>query len=141
MAEGLQAHRHAAHVPRRRRPGRRERTRRPRRLVRQDLAGDRRPVVRQGRAHDGRSARAQGRVQGRIVGIEPGTGQMVRLENTVMPAYGLSDFELTRAGTSSMLAEPERAYAKKEPIAVVLWSPHWAYDRYDLTRLADPEKT
>ncbi|MFE7837698.1 ABC transporter permease/substrate binding protein [Streptomyces sp. NPDC057474] len=79
--------------------------------------------------------------KGRIVGIEPGTGQMVRLENTVMPAYGLSDFKLTKAGTSSMLAELERAYAKKEPIAVVLWSPHWAYDKYDLTRLADPEKT
>lgn len=77
--------------------------------------------------------------QGRIVGIEPGTGRMVRLENTVMPAYGLSDFKLTKAGTSSMLAELDRAYAKKEPIAVVLWSPHWAYDKYDLTRLADPE--
>jgi ABC-type proline/glycine betaine transport system substrate-binding protein len=56
-------------------------------------------------------------------------------------ARWLKDFKLTKAGTSSMLAELDRDYAKKEPIAVVLWSPHWAYDKYDLTRLADPEKT
>ena len=40
-----------------------------------------------------------------------------------------------------MPAQLDRAYQKKEPIAVVLWSPHWAYEKYDLTRLADPEKT
>ncbi|WP_371530177.1 ABC transporter permease/substrate binding protein [Streptomyces sp. NBC_01283] len=79
--------------------------------------------------------------KGRIVGIEPGTGQMTRLKDKVMPAYGLDGFELTSAGTSSMLAELERAYAKKEPVAVVLWSPHWAYNKYDLTRLKDPKKT
>ena len=40
-----------------------------------------------------------------------------------------------------MLAELERAYAKKEPVAVVLWSPHWAYSKYDLTELKDPKGT
>ncbi|MEU8568710.1 ABC transporter permease/substrate binding protein [Streptomyces pathocidini] len=85
--------------------------------------------------------RHKDRFKGRIIGIEPGTGQMMRLEDKVMPAYGLGDFELTKAGTSSMLAELERAYAKKEPVAVVLWSPHWAYKKYDLTRLSDPKKT
>ena len=39
-----------------------------------------------------------------------------------------------------MLAELQRAYAKKEPVAVVLWSPHWAYSKYKLTKLADPKK-
>ena len=39
-----------------------------------------------------------------------------------------------------MLAELKRAYAKKEPIAVILWSPHWAYSEYDLTKLKDPQE-
>ncbi|GGW97221.1 ABC transporter permease/substrate binding protein [Streptomyces noursei] len=79
--------------------------------------------------------------QGKIIGIEPGTGEMQRLKSTVLPAYGLTDFEVTSAGTSAMLAELDRAYHKKEPIAVVLWSPHWAYNKYQLTKLADPKGT
>ncbi|WP_399093454.1 ABC transporter permease/substrate binding protein [Streptomyces sp. BBFR2] len=78
---------------------------------------------------------------GKIIGIEPGTGEMKRLKSTVAPAYGLDGFQVTSAGTSAMLAELQRAYAKKEPIAVVLWSPHWAYSKYDLTKLADPKGT
>lgn len=79
--------------------------------------------------------------KGKIIGIEPGTGQMKRLRDEVLPAYGLEDFEVTEAGTSSMLAELDRATRNKEPIAVVLWSPHWAYSEYDLTKLADPKGT
>ncbi|MCB5910080.1 ABC transporter permease/substrate binding protein [Streptomyces pinistramenti] len=79
--------------------------------------------------------------KGKIIGIEPGTGEMKRLKSTVAPAYGLEDFQVTEAGTSAMLAELQRAYQKKEPIAVVLWSPHWAYSKYDLTKLKDPKGT
>ncbi len=79
--------------------------------------------------------------KGKIIGIEPGTGEMKRLKDTVAPAYGLEDFEVTSAGTSAMLAELDRAYQKKEPVAVVLWSPHWAYSKYKLTKLADPKGT
>ncbi|TXC93494.1 ABC transporter permease/substrate binding protein [Streptomyces sp. ISID311] len=78
---------------------------------------------------------------GKIIGIEPGTGEMKRLKDTVAPAYGLKDFDVTSAGTSAMLTELDRAYHKKEPIAVVLWSPHWAYSKYKLTKLADPKGT
>ncbi|MFK0293795.1 ABC transporter permease/substrate binding protein [Streptomyces sp. NPDC090442] len=79
--------------------------------------------------------------KGKIIGIEPGTGEMQRLKSTVLPAYGLSDFEVTSAGTSAMLAELDRAYHNREPVAVVLWSPHWAYSKYQLTKLADPKGT
>ncbi len=39
-----------------------------------------------------------------------------------------------------MLAELKRSYAKKKPVAVVLWSPHWAYSEYELTKLKDDKK-
>ncbi len=78
---------------------------------------------------------------GRIIGIEPGTGQMNLLKKSVLPAYGLQDeYEVVDGSTPAMLAELKRAYAQKKPIAVTLWSPHWAYAEYDLTKLADPEK-
>ncbi|WP_406474673.1 ABC transporter permease/substrate binding protein [Streptomyces platensis] len=83
----------------------------------------------------------QDEFQGKIIGIEPGTGEMKRLKDTVAPAYGLQDFEVTSAGTSAMLTELDRAYHKKEPVAVVLWSPHWAYSKYKLTKLKDPKGT
>ncbi|GAA1198469.1 ABC transporter permease/substrate binding protein [Streptomyces hebeiensis] len=79
---------------------------------------------------------------GRIVGIEPGTEEMNVLKDKVLPEYGLDDeYKVVDGSTPGMLAELKRAYAKKEPIAVTLWSPHWAYKEYDLTKLKDPKKT
>ncbi|MFE3828640.1 ABC transporter permease/substrate binding protein [Streptomyces sp. NPDC059092] len=79
--------------------------------------------------------------KGRIIGIEPSAGEMGLLKDKVLKAYGLDkEYKLVDGSTSGMLAELKRAYAKKEPVAVVLWSPHWAYDTYDLTKLADPKK-
>ncbi|MEU7471968.1 ABC transporter permease/substrate binding protein [Streptomyces sp. NPDC044984] len=78
---------------------------------------------------------------GRIIGIEPGTGEMQLLKNEVMPGYGLEDeYEVVDGSTPAMLAELKRALAEKEPIAVTLWSPHWAYSDYELTKLKDPKK-
>ncbi|MFD4259828.1 ABC transporter permease/substrate binding protein [Streptomyces sp. NPDC058534] len=78
---------------------------------------------------------------GKIIGIEPGTGQMQLVKNDVMPAYGLEDeYEVVDGSTPAMLAELKRALAKKEPVAVTLWSPHWAYSDYELTKLKDPKK-
>ncbi|WP_394435414.1 ABC transporter permease/substrate binding protein [Streptomyces sp. SGAir0957] len=78
---------------------------------------------------------------GRIIGIEPGTGEMSLLKKEVLPGYGLDkEYKVVDGSTPAMLAELKRAYAKKEPVAVVLWSPHWAYSEYELTKLADPKK-
>ncbi|UYQ61201.1 ABC transporter permease/substrate binding protein [Streptomyces peucetius] len=80
--------------------------------------------------------------KGRIVGIEPGTETMNILKNKVLPDYGLEgEFEVVDSSTPGMLAELKRSYAKKEPIAVMLWTPHWAYSEYELTKLADPKKS
>ncbi|MFE2941608.1 ABC transporter permease/substrate binding protein [Streptomyces sp. NPDC059255] len=79
--------------------------------------------------------------KGRIIGIEPSAGEMGLLKDKVLKAYGLDkEYTLVDGSTSGMLAELKRSYAKKEPVVVVLWSPHWAYNTYDLTKLADPKK-
>ncbi|WP_030324428.1 ABC transporter permease/substrate binding protein [Streptomyces sp. NRRL B-3229] len=78
---------------------------------------------------------------GKIIGIEPGTGEMNLLKTKVLPGYGLDkEYEVVDGSTPAMLAELKRAYAKKQPVAVVLWSPHWAYSQYDLTKLEDDKK-
>ncbi|MBU6533828.1 ABC transporter permease/substrate binding protein [Streptomyces mayonensis] len=77
---------------------------------------------------------------GKIIGIEPGTGQMQLLKNQVVPGYGLEDeYEVVDGSSPAMLAELKRALAKKEPVAVTLWTPHWAYSEYELTKLKDPK--
>ncbi|MCQ9132913.1 ABC transporter permease/substrate binding protein [Streptomyces hilarionis] len=76
---------------------------------------------------------------GRITGIEPSAGMMGLLKDKVMGAYGLDGaYTVVDGSTPAMLAELKRAYAAKKPIAVTLWSPHWAYSDYDLKKLADP---
>ncbi len=78
---------------------------------------------------------------GKIIGIEAGTGEMDLLKSKVLPGYGLDkEYKVVDGSTPAMLAELKRAYAKKQPVAVVLWSPHWAYSRYDLTKLKDDKK-
>ncbi|MFF4348337.1 ABC transporter permease/substrate binding protein [Streptomyces sp. NPDC001530] len=82
-----------------------------------------------------------GTFDGKIIGIEPGTGEMNLLKKKVLPGYGLDkEYQVVDGSTPAMLAELKRAYAKKQPIAVVLWSPHWAYSEYKLTKLADDKK-
>ncbi|WP_425827566.1 ABC transporter permease/substrate binding protein [Streptomyces fractus] len=77
---------------------------------------------------------------GKIVGIEGGTGTMDILRKDVVPGYGLDkEYKVVDGSTPAMLAELKRAYVKKKPIAVLLWTPHWAYSKYDLTKLKDPK--
>ncbi|MET8978610.1 ABC transporter permease/substrate binding protein [Streptomyces sp. NPDC004539] len=76
---------------------------------------------------------------GRIVGIEPSAGMMGLLKDKVAGEYGLDGYDVVDGSTPAMLAELKRAYARKEPIVVTLWSPHWAYSQYGLKKLADPK--
>ncbi|MER6257000.1 ABC transporter permease/substrate binding protein [Streptomyces sp. NPDC001584] len=78
--------------------------------------------------------------KGRIIGIEPSAGAMSILKDKVLKDYGLDgEYKVVDGSTPGMLAELKRAYEKKEPVAVVLWSPHWAYSSYELTKLEDPK--
>ncbi|MFE7126647.1 ABC transporter permease/substrate binding protein [Streptomyces sp. NPDC057617] len=79
--------------------------------------------------------------KGRIIGIEPSAGEMGLLKDKVLKEYGLEgEYTLVDGSTPGMLSELKRSYEKKEPVVVVLWSPHWAYSTYDLTKLKDPRK-
>jgi len=52
-------------------------------------------------------------------------------EEERVAALGL-DFEIVHAGTdAAMFAELDSAYARKEPIIMWLWAPHWAPVKYE----------
>lgn len=77
---------------------------------------------------------------GNITGIESSAGEMALLKSKVLKAYGLDkEYKVVDSSTPAMLAELKRAYAQKDPIVVTLWSPHWAYNDYDLKKLKDPK--
>ncbi|WP_327360710.1 ABC transporter permease/substrate binding protein [Streptomyces sp. NBC_01296] len=81
-----------------------------------------------------------GEFKGRIIGIEPSAGAMGILKGKLLKEYGLDgEYQVVDGSTPGMLAELKRAYEKQEPVAVVLWSPHWAYASYDLKKLEDPK--
>ncbi|WOF24558.1 glycine betaine ABC transporter substrate-binding protein [Microbacterium betulae] len=74
-----------------------------------------------------------------IVGIEPGAGLTIAMEDAVIPDYGLEDMEFTTSSTAAMLTELEAAEQSGENIVVTLWEPHWAYGAYAIKNLEDPE--
>ena len=74
-----------------------------------------------------------------ITGIEPGAGMMGIAADSVMPTYGIDDWDLLESSTAAMLTEWESAYNNEEPIVVTLWEPHWAYAAWDIHNLEDPE--
>lgn len=80
------------------------------------------------------------RYKGRLVGIEPGAGEMKIVKNKVQPAYGLTDYKLVASSTAAMLAELNRSVRSGQPIAVTLWKPHWAYTKFPIKPLADPKR-
>ncbi|MGH3087039.1 MAG: glycine betaine ABC transporter substrate-binding protein [Rubrobacteraceae bacterium] len=75
-----------------------------------------------------------------ITGIEPGTILMDRIHTRVIPEYDL-DLALVESSTPAMLSELERAYAHKEPIVFLGWTPHWMNLRYEFHYLEDPKNT
>lgn len=76
---------------------------------------------------------------GQIIGIEPGAGLTAATQDSMMPAYGLDDYELVTSSTAGMLATLDTAIAAEEPVVVTLWRPFWAYASWDLKDLEDPQ--
>lgn len=74
---------------------------------------------------------------GQIIGIDPGAGIMQISENAISD-YGL-DMELVSGSGAAMTASLKKAIDSEEWVAVTLWSPHWAFNRWDLKYLDDPK--
>ncbi|RAJ68762.1 glycine betaine/proline transport system substrate-binding protein [Streptomyces sp. Amel2xB2] len=81
----------------------------------------------------------KGEFKGKIIGIEASAGEMGILKDKVVKEYGLEDWKIVSSSTASMMSELDRSIKKKEPVVVTLWTPHWAYAKYDLTKLKDPK--
>ncbi len=75
----------------------------------------------------------------RIVGIEPGAGLTLATTNNVIPGYGLEGMEYLTSSTAAMLTELQTATDNGENIVVTLWEPHWAYNKFPLKNLEDPQ--
>lgn len=78
---------------------------------------------------------------GHITGIDPGAGETRIARDKMMPAYGLSpEYSLQVSSSTAMLAALDSAVKEQKPIVVTIWHPHWAYAKYPLKDLADPQK-
>ena len=76
---------------------------------------------------------------GRIVGIEAGAGEMKAMREKIIPTYELTDMNLVEGSSPAMLATLDSAIKQNEPVVVTLWQPHWAFSRYNLKVLEDPQ--
>ena len=61
------------------------------------------------------------------------------MREKVIPAYGLTDFNLVEGSSPAMLASLDSAIKQQQPIVVTLWQPHWAFSRFPLKVLDDTQ--
>lgn len=81
-----------------------------------------------------------GEFGGKIVGIEPGAGEMRIARQNVLPGYGLDkEYQLAEGSTPAMLASLESAIKDNKPVVVTLWHPHLAFTKYPIKVLQDPK--
>jgi glycine betaine/proline transport system substrate-binding protein len=74
---------------------------------------------------------------GKITGIDAGAGMMQKIENELIPAYGLKDIKLMASSGPAMTAALADAIKHKEWIVVPAWKPHWMFGRWDLKFLKE----
>lgn len=76
---------------------------------------------------------------GKIVGIDSGAGEM-RESRTAMKDYGLKgQYRLVSGTDQSMTRALKQAISDRQPIVVTLWTPHWAWAKWKLRFLKDPQ--
>ena len=82
----------------------------------------------------------EAKFNGQITGIDPGAGLTRVTKGQAMPAYGLTPgYQLKTSSSTAMQAALDKAVKERQPIVVTLWHPHWAYARYPLKDLTDPQ--
>jgi glycine betaine/proline transport system substrate-binding protein len=75
---------------------------------------------------------------GTITGIDPGAGIMSQTE-TALEEYELDGYELESSSGPAMTSALRSAISNEDSIVVTLWNPHWAFARWDLKYLDDPQ--
>jgi len=78
------------------------------------------------------------KLDGKIIGIEPGAGLM-RRSKRMIKIYGL-DYELVSGSEPAMLAALKKAVKNKDWIVVTLWVPHFAYAQWPLRNLVETKE-
>lgn len=73
---------------------------------------------------------------GEIIGIDPGAGIMSTTEAAI-DDYEL-DYDLISSSSAGMTASLKRSVDAEDWAVVTLWSPHWAFNSFDLKYLDDP---
>ena len=61
------------------------------------------------------------------------------MREKIIPTYGLTDLNLVEGSSPAMLATLDSAIKQNQPVVVTLWQPHWAFSRYNLKVLEDPQ--
>jgi glycine betaine/proline transport system substrate-binding protein len=77
------------------------------------------------------------RLDHRIVGIDPGAGEMA-IARKAIEIYQLP-LDLSEGTDASMAAALKRAIGERQWIVVTGWTPHWMWARWKLKYLADPK--
>ncbi len=76
-------------------------------------------------------------VDGKIIGIEPGSGLM-REANNALTDYDLK-YQIIDGSTAAMVAQLKSSLERKEPIVTMLWTPSWMVQEFDVKFLKDPK--
>ncbi len=77
---------------------------------------------------------------GKIIGIDPGSGLMQHSSLMMKEYPELKDWKLVEGSDYAMVAALKRAIQRKDWIVVTLWKPHFAFSRYDIRYIAEPKK-
>lgn len=76
-----------------------------------------------------------------LYGIEAGAGLTKATKDNVIPDYGLESLEYKISSTPAMLAQVKKSTEAGENVAVTLWHPHWAYNKFPIRDLEDPKNS
>jgi glycine betaine/proline transport system substrate-binding protein len=74
---------------------------------------------------------------GQLTGIDAGAGMMIKMEEELIPAYGLAEagLELVPSSGPAMMAAMEGAIANEEYVVGMGWQPHSMFGRLPLVIL------
>jgi ABC-type proline/glycine betaine transport system permease subunit/ABC-type proline/glycine betaine transport system substrate-binding protein len=76
---------------------------------------------------------------GQVIGYDPGSESMTTAANA-LKGYGVN-FKLVSGSEAAMIAALDKAYRQKQWVAILGWSPHWMWAKYDLKYLEDSKKS